>query len=70
VGSEFDPEDAEWSDTVLEAVRALSLDVESHFGKVVDGKSTRGRYVRLYSNGNSTHDMTDYIEVEVYGNAS
>ena len=44
--------------------------VESHFGKVVDGKGTSGRYVRLYSNGNSTDDMNDYIEVEVYGKGS
>jgi hypothetical protein len=44
--------------------------VDSHFGKVVDGKGTRGRYVRLHSNGNSTHDMNDYVEVEVYGKAS
>lgn len=44
--------------------------VESHFGKVVDGKGTRGRYVRLHSNGNSTNDGNDYIEVEVYGKAS
>ena len=41
--------------------------VESRFGLLVDGKATRGRYVRLYSNGNTSNEMNHYIEVEVYG---
>ncbi len=41
--------------------------VESHFGHIVDAKGTRGRYVRLYSNGNTANEMNHYIEVEVYG---
>lgn len=41
--------------------------VESRFGKVVDGKGTKGRFVRLYSNGNTSNEMNHYIEVEVYG---
>jgi hypothetical protein len=41
--------------------------VESRFGLVVDGKGTKGRYVRLYSNGNTSNEMNHYIEVEVYG---
>ncbi|MEI6656819.1 MAG: hypothetical protein WCP45_18790 [Verrucomicrobiota bacterium] len=41
--------------------------VESRFGQVVDGKGTKGRYVRLYSKGNTTNEMNHYIEVEVYG---
>ncbi len=41
--------------------------VETRFGMVVDGKGAKGRYVRLYSNGNTTNDMNHYIEVEVYG---
>ena len=41
--------------------------VETRFGLVVDGKGTKGRYVRLYSNGNSANEMNHYIEVEVFG---
>jgi hypothetical protein len=41
--------------------------VESRFGKIVDGKGTKGRYVRLYSNGNTATEMNHYIEVEVFG---
>jgi hypothetical protein len=41
--------------------------VESRFGLIVDGKGTKGRYVRLYSNGNTATEMNHYIEVEVYG---
>ncbi|MEX1116931.1 MAG: hypothetical protein WEB53_16915 [Akkermansiaceae bacterium] len=41
--------------------------VESRFGLVVDGKGSKGRYVRLYSNGNTSNEMNHYIEVEVYG---
>ncbi|MBN2163148.1 MAG: hypothetical protein JXR25_02660 [Pontiellaceae bacterium] len=44
--------------------------VESRFGKLIDAKGTRARYVRLYSNGNSSSDMNHYIEVEVYGTRS
>ena len=43
--------------------------VESRYGKIVDGKSTKGRYVRLYSTGNTSNEMNHYIEVEVYGKA-
>jgi len=43
--------------------------VETRYGKVIDGKSTKGRYVRLYSQGNTSNDMNHYIEVEVYGKA-
>lgn len=43
---------------------------ESRFGLLVDGKGTKGRYVRLYSNGNTSNEMNHYIEVEVFGKAS
>jgi hypothetical protein len=33
----------------------------------IDPKSVKGRYVRLYSNGNTTNDLNHYVEVEVYG---
>jgi len=41
--------------------------VESRFGLLVDAKGTKGRYVRLYSNGNTSNEMNHYIEVEVWG---
>jgi hypothetical protein len=43
--------------------------VESRFGILVDGKGTKGRYVRLSSKGNTSNDMNHYIEVEVFGKA-
>ncbi len=44
--------------------------VETRFGLIVDGKGTKGRYVRLYSAGNTSNEMNHYIEVEVYGTTS
>jgi hypothetical protein len=41
--------------------------VETNFGKLIDAKGTKGRYVRLYSNGNTTDKLNHYIEVEVFG---
>jgi len=41
--------------------------VETHFGKLIDGRGARGRYVRLFSQGNSSNEMNHYIEVEVFG---
>jgi hypothetical protein len=43
---------------------------ETRFGLLVDGKGTKGRYVRLYSAGNTSNEMNHYIEVEVFGKAS
>jgi len=40
---------------------------DTRFGMIVNGKGTKGRYVRLYSNGNTANEMNHYIEVEVYG---
>lgn len=40
---------------------------ETRYGLVADGKSTKGRYVRLYSRGNTSNEMNHYIEVEVFG---
>ena len=34
---------------------------------MVDGKNTKGRYVRLWSNGSTMDDFNRYIEVSVYG---
>lgn len=40
--------------------------VDTHFGMLIDVKGVHGRYVRLYSNGNSTNDLNHYAEVEVH----
>ncbi len=41
--------------------------VETYEGKLMEGKGAQGRYVRLFSNGNTRDDLNHYIEVEVYG---
>lgn len=41
--------------------------VETRFGKLVNGKGAKARYVRLYSAGNTSNSANHYIEVEVYG---
>ncbi|UWZ81914.1 discoidin domain-containing protein [Occallatibacter riparius] len=41
--------------------------VETYQGKLIDAKGAKGRYVRFYSNGNTTNKLNDYIEVEVWG---
>lgn len=40
---------------------------ETNEGKLIDAKGVKGRYVRLYSNGNTSNDLNHYIEVAVYG---
>ncbi len=44
--------------------------VDTCFGEIFDARGIRGRYVRLYSNGNTSNDLNHYIEVEVYGRPS
>ena len=41
--------------------------IETHEGKLIDAKGVKGRYVRLYSKGNTTDKLNHYIEVEVFG---
>jgi hypothetical protein len=41
--------------------------IENYEGKLIDAKGIKGRYVRLYSNGNTTNKLNHYIEVEVFG---
>jgi hypothetical protein len=44
--------------------------VETNEGKLIDlfsQGSPKARYVRLYSNGNTSNDLNHYIEVDVYG---
>jgi hypothetical protein len=39
---------------------------ETHFGKVVDGKATKARYVRCYTKGSSNSALNCWQELEVY----
>jgi len=46
--------------------------IDDYRGKLISAKTeksapTRGRYVRLYSKGNTSNDMNHYVEVEVFG---
>ena len=41
--------------------------VETYKGRYIDAKGAKGRYLRLWSAGNSTNAMNHYIEVEVFG---
>ncbi len=40
---------------------------ETHFGRVVDGKGVRARYVRSYTNGSNLWRGNSWQELEVYG---
>jgi hypothetical protein len=42
---------------------------ETNEGKLIDvfAQGIKTRFVRLYSNGNTSNDLNHYIEVEVYG---
>ena len=46
--------------------------IDDNRGKLIDARSekgepVKGRYVRLYSGGNTSNDMNHYVEVEVFG---
>ena len=41
--------------------------IETNEGHLIDSKGVKGRYVRCYSNGNTTDDYNHHTEVEVYG---
>ena len=41
--------------------------IETNEGRLMDPRGVKARYVRLYSNGNTSNDMNHYVEVEVYG---
>ncbi len=41
--------------------------IETYEGRLIDVKGVKGRYVRLYSRGNTTNENNHYIEVEVWG---
>src|SRR5580693_775811 len=54
------------NDLGLGAGKNLSY-IETYQGKLIDAKDAKGRYVRLYSNGNTSNKLNHYIEVEVWG---
>jgi hypothetical protein len=41
--------------------------IENYKGRLIDTKGVSGRYVRLYTKGNTADDFNHYVEVEVYG---
>ncbi len=41
--------------------------IETHKGKLIPLGRTKGRYIRLYSQGNSSNALNHYVEVEVFG---
>jgi hypothetical protein len=41
--------------------------IEVAEGRLVDPKGAKARFVRFYSNGNTTNDLNHYVEIEVYG---
>ncbi len=41
--------------------------IETNEGRLIDPKGAKGRFVRLYTAGNTSNDMNHYVEVEVYG---
>jgi hypothetical protein len=74
-----DPEFARGVTTIFNADAANELGlgngtdrpyIETYKGKLIDAKGVKGRYVRLYSKGNTTNKLNHYIEVEVWGKPS
>lgn len=44
------------------------LYIENNKGRLIETpEGLRGRYVRLYSNGNTANELNHYVEVEVFG---
>jgi hypothetical protein len=41
--------------------------IETYQGRVIDARGAAARYVRLYSNGNTSDELNHYCEVEIYG---
>jgi len=41
--------------------------VETNHGRVLPAEGASGRYVRLYSNGNTSDELNHYCEIEVFG---
>lgn len=41
--------------------------IETYQGRLIDAQGATGRYVRLYSSGNTSDELNHYVEVEIYG---
>lgn len=41
--------------------------IEDYQGRLIDAKGVKGRYVRCYTNGNTTDQTNHYVEIEVWG---
>jgi len=58
------------NDTEAEAGMGIGRErpyIETNQGMRIDAKGVQGRYVRLYSKGNTNNSMNHYVEVEVFG---
>ncbi len=44
--------------------------IETFRGRLFDAKGVKGRYVRIYSCGNTLNDFNHYVEVEVFGKSA
>ncbi len=44
--------------------------IEVNEGRLIDPKGVKARFIRLYSQGNTSNDMNHYVEVEVFGTPS
>ncbi|MCB1279417.1 SHD1 domain-containing protein [Prosthecobacter sp.] len=40
--------------------------IETNYGRIIEGRFAKARYLRLWSNGNSANDMNHYVEVQVF----
>jgi hypothetical protein len=58
---------ADTDDSLKQGAGTDKLWVQTNHGRMIDGKATKGRYVRLWSAGNTEDDFNRYIEVSVYG---
>jgi len=44
--------------------------IETNYGRQISVKGVKGRYIRMFSQGNTSNDQNHYTEVEVYGKAA
>ncbi len=58
---------ADANNDLASAPARTGLILKRYQGKLIDAKGVKGRYVRLYSKGNTTNKLNHYIEVEVLG---
>jgi hypothetical protein len=41
--------------------------IENNKGRLIDAKGAKGRYLRIYGQGNTADEFNDFIEVEIWG---